>query len=359
MPNLQACEYLKQQTGVDLNTDEMAGNVNALIAAAHSLQGKLSCVLYNAVVKVDGDLVLSGSPVTAKQLFTLRLIAVLAKNRVSGTESIHTVIQDLEGAALRYANFLSRVRGLGKTKFSTEILNKQLSLAIKDGTHATPRHTLARCGAEIYEILTWMAPEEIARVESRFPNTNGLFSIRSERSRNKEWGDEHFVEHKITLGSGSFGAARLARQVSTNEYMVFKKVHPQDVGPKPEVVPVIRGVNDGSLSGVSRVYDSFLAHSTRDGGNLHRELSAFTLSELGVVDAHKFISIFSLMSYALNKQYRSELFPRLILKQMAQGDSSLDTVGKIVRLGTNPCSDPEFVRRFRNTCAYQMLRAVQ
>lgn len=359
MPNLQVCEYIKQQTGVDLNKEGTTSNIDALIVAAHSLQDKLGCVLYNAVVKVDGDLLLSGSPITSNQLQRLKSIASLAKNLASGVEGVHTVIQDFEGAAQRYANFLSTSRNFANTKFVTDIINKQQSKAIQEGTYATPRHTLARCGPEVYEILTWMTPKEIARVERRFPNTNGLFSIQSERSRTKEWGAESFVEHKITLGSGSFGAARLARQVSTNQYMVFKKVHPQDVGPKPEVVPVIRGVNDGSLSGVSRVFDSFMAHSTRGGGGTHLELSAFTLSELGVVDAHKFISMFSLMSYALNNQYQSELFPRLILKQMAQGDSAVDTLQKIARLSTNPCSDPEIVRRFRNTCAYQMLRAVQ
>lgn len=357
MPNVQVHEYLRQQIGIDPNQPHRSRDVHALLKAAQNLNSKLGCVLYNAVVKLDGNVVLTGPPLTAQQLDALRKTALVARNQPNCPEDLRGVIQDFAGAAHRYSNFLSQ--GDDQAKNVSNVINKQLRLAVKEGTHATPRHTLLRRGNEIYEVLTWMTKEEAARMEGRFADTNGLFSIEAERSRYRDWGELSFKEFKVTLGSGAFGAARVARQTSTDQYMVLKKVHPKDVGPRPAPTPIVRRVNDGSLSGVSRVYDSFMAHSTRGGGDRHVELSAYTLSEIGVVDTHKFISIFSMMSYALNTENPSEPLLDLIRQTMVESDDPLERMQKVVRLATNPCSNPETVRLFRNTFAQQMLQAVQ
>lgn len=357
MPNIEVHQYLTQQIGINPNRLSPSQDANALIRAAQNLNKKLSCALYNAVVKQDGDAVLTGPALTAQHLSALGKTATLAKNQPSCPENICEVIQDFEGAAYRYADFLSS--GDDHALNVTNVINKQLNRAVEYGTHATPRHTLMRRGSEIYEVLTWMSTDEVTRMEGRFTNTQGLFSIQAERTRPKEWGDQNFTEYKITLGSGAFGAARVARQVSSDQYMVLKKVHPKDIGPKPEPTQVVRGVNDGSLPGVSRVYDSFMAHSTRGGGDIHVELSAYTLGEMGIIDTHKFISIFSMMAYAMNEKNHSEALSQLIRGQMIQGSSGLEVAHNAVRVATNPCSDPETVRRFRNTFAQQMLQAVQ
>lgn len=357
MPNVQVNQYLTQQIGINPNQLSRSRDANALIQAAQNLNKKLSCVLYNAVVKKDGDTALTGPALTAHQLSELGRTAALAKNQPSCPENIREVIQDFAGAAHRYADFLTL--GDDRENNVTNVINKQLQRAVEYETHATPRHTLMRRGSEIYEVLTWMTGSEVARMEKRFPNTNGLFSIRSERTRDRNWEDQSCKEHKITLGSGAFGAARIARQVSSDQYMVLKKVHPKDVGPKPVPTPTVRRVNDGSLPGVSRVYDSFMAHSTRGGGDMHAELSAYTLGELGIIDTHKFISIFSMMAYALNKQNESEPLARSILQQMVLSDTPLAMLENLARINTNPCTNPETVRRFRNTFAQQMLQAVQ
>jgi serine/threonine protein kinase len=355
MPSTCVANYLTREIGVNPNHSNRTQQSHTLVQAAQRLGNDLSSVLYNAVVKLDGNTALVGPALSTQQLNSLKVAARQAKKHPSCTAESRQAIKDFEGAANRYVDLLETPSI--DSAYATSIINKQISLANKWGTNATPRHSLIKHNDEIYEVLTWMTQEEVTRLENRFSNTNGLFSIAAERSRTRNWGDKELTEYKVTLGSGSFGAARLARRVSDDQYMVLKKVHPQDVGPRPAITPVIRGVNDGSSSGVSKVYDSFLTHSTRNGVT-HNELSAYTLSEIGIIDTHKFMNIFSVMCYALNPEYQNQELAQALRTTMLNGSDTLHTLVNAARLDSNPCKNAETVRQFRNTFAYQMLDAV-
>lgn len=360
MPNIQVADYLKQEIGINPNHFDRTENTEALIQAATRLGHDLSGVLYNAIVKLDGNVVLHGPPLSAQQLHVLKEVAKIATKQTNCPKKSRQIIQDFGGAALRYADFLTN--DFGSSIRVSNVINKQVREAKTWGTNATPKHTLNRHGNEVYELLTWMTPSEIKRLEDQYPKTDGLFSMDLERSRNRKWGNNEFAEYKVTLGSGGFGSARIARRVRDDQYMVLKKVHPQDVGPQPAPIAILRGVNDGSSSGISRVYDSFIANSSRRGGNFHVEASSYTLSEIGIIDTEKFIDIFSVMSYALNPEYaRQGLAKSLRASMLGSTDDIDDTLSQLssaARLGTNPCNNPERVRQFRNTFAYQMLEAV-
>ncbi|HEX4879562.1 MAG TPA: hypothetical protein VFV39_06940 [Limnobacter sp.] len=356
MPNLPVCEYVKQKTGVDPANTQRAKDASALIEAATRLQGDLGSVLYNALVRLDGQTHLSGPPLTAPQLKMLAELADLAKSQPACPASAAQHLEDFSGAARRYtALYHTDVR----PNVGLVIINKQEKTAVAEGTHYTPRHTLMRADGEIYENLTWMTKDEIDRIENRFAATNGLFAIQVEQSRDRPWGLQTLQEHKVTLGSGGFGSARLTRNVNTDEYLVFKKSHPNRVGPKPQPLQIMRGVNDGTAPGISRVHTSFTANSTRGGGLDHGEPSAYTITELGVIDAHRFISVFSAMSYALNPEYQNEPVALSIRKSMLEGQGLGQAALIMQRMETSPCKDPETVRQFKNTMALQMLRAVQ
>ena len=357
MPNVQVNQYLVQKIGIDTNQLNPNKDMRALIFAAIVLHKNLSRTLYYAVVQQHQDTALTGPALSALQIHDLYKVALRAKNNRSCPRNIRNVINDFACAARHYSDFLAL--GDERAMNVSSVINKQGRQAAERQTHATPRHTLWRRGSEIYEVLTWMTQKEIARINSRFPATNGLFSLNAERSRSNQWGDQKVVEHKVTLGSGAYGVARIARQVSSDQYMVLKKEHPKGEGPKPLPTPIIQNINDGSQTGISQVYDSFMAYSTRGGGKAHVEPSVYTLSEMGVIDTHKFISIFSIMTYALNEENWSEELAKSFFDEMVSGATDLETEQNRVRIKANPCSDPRLVRRFRNTFAQQMLQAVE
>lgn len=357
MPDIQAREYLALQIGVDPGKPNPASDTIQLINAAKKLQNALSCVLYDAVVKLSGKTAMTGPAITPQQLNLLGSLAASAKSQRQCSPTIRDNLEDFAAAAKRYAEFL--VKCDNREMYATSVLKKKLGNANNCKTQAKPRHTLIKNGTKIYEVLTWMTGDEIARIKRCFPQTEGLFSIRTERSRTKDWGNQKITEDKITLGSGGFGSARIVREVDSDQYMVLKKSHPKLLGPKPTPAPIVARVNDGRLSGVSRVYDGFLANSTRGGGIERKEPSAYTLSELGITDVYKFNNAFLLMAYSMNQKNNSEPLALLIRESMVSGTTPQEKANHIERLSSSPCSNPETVRKFRNTLAKQMLESVQ
>lgn len=359
MPNQTVTNYLCEKTGIDFERFSTQQNVRNLCNNAGLRGESLSNSLYCAVVKLDGDQILQGGGLTPSQLVCFKNLALKASQQPSCSEEGEKTLRNFAGAAERYNDFYTTSYGMDNDV--DNVINKQERLALqKAGTTSTPRHTIMRRGNEVYEILTWMTKDEIHRLQSRFANTQGLFSIVAEKSRTREWGGEPLTECKVTLGSGAFGSARIARRVSDDQYMVFKKIHPNDNGPKPAPTPILKAVNDGRSSGVSKVYDSFFAVSTRDGGDIHPENSAYTLTEIGVIDTQKFTTLFSVMSYAFNSDYLNQPLAKVLNLEIIQNSGSAEqALVNISRIASSPCGDADHVRRFKNTMAYQMLQSVK
>lgn len=370
MPQSSVPEYVARHTGVDLQRPLHESSLRALVAkTVNQPEDGLTGALYKAVVKFDGENVLTGNGLTASELSRIRGVAVQAVRSGLLKNPVHVQrLQEFGATAGRFESMLTQ--RASDPDGVCSVINKQEQYAYFGSQKAAvPRHTIIRHREHLYEIMTWMTTEEMARLEARFAQTTGLFSLDVEKSvtdagavprvRDRQWGGQQFTEYKVTLGSGAFGSARIARRVSDDQYMIIKKTHPKDYGPKPDISRVIDGVNDGGSSGVIKVHDSFFARSTRDGGVTHTEKSAYTLTEMGVIDTHKFINLFSIMSYALNDAYINQPLCQMLRNNLLSNSSEFaGMVVNTVRLRENPCRQPELVRVFRNTMAFQMLEAV-
>lgn len=216
--------YVRTYTGIDISLPLECQDISAVDAALVRSAARHPTVdptptpneaIYDAVVGIDrvdhcGFDRMSDQPERLR-MPALRKLSELAtglQQQCRRAESRAHALQSIVQATDKYEALLNGAR----------------DGVAKDRAVIGSRHTLIRGGnGDIFEMTNSMTKDEIARLRRK---TNMHISAVEKAERRGADKFEKESMHRIVLGVGSFGKARIARNICTDQYMAVKKSHP-------------------------------------------------------------------------------------------------------------------------------------
>ncbi len=369
---MEVTEVLERSFGLRLNWGTSPTNVNQVKNSAQENCVKLYQGLYDAIAKKHNGQRLDGQ-LHSGQIRSIEAVVNQAKNTCHNASSTRSQLEQLQNIVGQYVKLLqAKEQGLAFGLKKSEMMQGQANHGM--------RHTLITLHGQLYENLTWVNESEKQHIKSQL----GLFGdlkINTERSETRHILGQREKQDKVNLGQGGFGRAGFARSVDTNEILVLKKAHPETNTTMgnvslPEYIKPLQAVNDGSLTRLAKVHDTYVAVTTSHADSLQRVKqnqlgTAYTYTELGLNDLDTFFHGLFLIRLALQPaivshwsdqiyntlvdRLTTDTFTQTEINQMGLGEAKKRIKKQLLK---HPLANTEKLRRYTNTMALNMLKAV-
>lgn len=382
--------FIKNQFGCDLSKGVTDENVCSLTRQARAKGVTLAGHLYDAVVGLAEGIRLD-ERLSPDQL---KLLTDLTQQSSKLTKNTRTqyVLDTLNLLCKDYLDLLSEPPTEGiDDKPTVRTLNKS---KYHDGfPHAHPKHTLMAYNGQLFERLTSVNDSELHRAIQRYSDIGGIPGLSvGEPEREIQYGISSRAV-KTRLGRGGFAVAMLGRCANTDEYIAIKEtqVNPRKglTGPdltkiQDQLSDLVQIFNKGTLSGIIGLHASgvttrpayvqaTLTKKPEGISYIETELPepvAYSFMELGFKDCEKLLDAFLLLRYIsegkINPKSEADIIAKYVVDAIRSSDpgsflgiADLSIFYDFIRnVDFNPFCDPNTTRRFTNTMAYTMIKAV-